>query len=75
MIGSGIFLLPTTLAPYGLLSLGGWIIAGLGTLTLGLIFGRLATRTRRTGGPYVYAQESFGDFIGFSMAWNYWISF
>lgn len=75
MIGSGIFLLPTTLAPYGLLSLGGWIIAGLGTLTLGLIFGRLATRTRRTGGPYVYAQESFGEFIGFSMAWNYWISF
>ena len=26
MIGSGIFLMPSVLAPYGLLSFGGWLI-------------------------------------------------
>ena len=27
-IGSGIFMMPTLLAPYGLLGFGGWLIAG-----------------------------------------------
>ncbi len=32
-------------------------------------------RTRpRTGGPYVYAREAFGDFAGFLAAWAYWIT-
>lgn len=75
MIGSGILMLPTLMAPYGLLSFGGWIIAGVGSIALGLVFGRLAARTKRDGGPYVYAQEAFGSFTGFAMAWSYWISF
>lgn len=74
MIGSGIFLLPTVLAPYGLLSFGGWIIAGGGSIALALAFARLAGRTTRSGGPYAYVQEAFGDFIGFLMGWTYWIS-
>ncbi|HVY84824.1 MAG TPA: amino acid permease [Caulobacterales bacterium] len=75
MIGSGIFLLPAALAPYGMLSFGGWILGGLGTIALGLVFGRLASRTTRDGGPYIYVQEAFGDLAGFLMAWGYWISF
>lgn len=75
MIGSGVFMLPTLLAPYGLLSFGGWIIAGGGSIALALIFGRLAARTRSNGGPYAYARESFGDLTGFLMAWAYWLSF
>ncbi|MBL8547137.1 MAG: amino acid permease [Hyphomonadaceae bacterium] len=75
MIGSGIFMLPTLLAPYGLLSFGGWIIAGGGSIALALVFGRLAARTRCNGGPYAYSREAFGDLTGFLMAWAYWISF
>lgn len=75
MIGSGIFMLPTLMAPYGLLSFGGWLIAGAGSIALALVFGRLAARTKRNGGPYIYAQEAFGSFAGFAMAWCYWISF
>lgn len=75
MIGSGVFLLPSVLAPYGLLSFGGWVIAGAGSIALALVFGRLASRTRRDGGPYVYAQEAFGDLTGFMMAWCYWVSY
>lgn len=75
MIGSGIFLVPTQLAPYGLLSFGGWIIAGAGSIALALVFGRLAARTQCNGGPYAYARQSFGDFTGFLMGWAYWLSF
>ncbi|MBL8538420.1 MAG: amino acid permease [Hyphomonadaceae bacterium] len=75
MIGSGVFMLPTLMAPYGLISFGGWIIAGAGSIALGLIFGRLAARTNRDGGPYIYAQEAFGGYAGFAMAWAYWFSF
>jgi len=75
MIGSGVFMLPTLLAPYGMLSFGGWIIAGGGSIALALVFGRLAARTRCNGGPYAYSREAFGDLTGFLMAWAYWISF
>jgi APA family basic amino acid/polyamine antiporter len=75
MIGSGIFMLPTLLAPYGLLSFGGWVIAGGGSIALALVFGRLAARTRCNGGPYAYSRQAFGDLTGFLMAWAYWVSF
>ncbi len=75
MIGSGILLLPASLAPYGLLSLGGWVISSAGTVAIILVFARLAARTTRDGGPYVYVQGAFGDMAGFLMAWTYWISF
>lgn len=75
MIGSGVFMLPALFAPYGLLSFGGWIIAGGGSIALALVFGRLAARTTKNGGPYTYAREAFGDLTGFLMAWAYWLSF
>ena len=34
MVGSGVFLLPATLAPYGWSAMGGWVIALAGTLAL-----------------------------------------
>ena len=75
MIGSGVFLLPVALAPYGMLSFGGWLLGGAGAIAIVLCFSRLAARTERDGGPYVYVQEAFGDLAGFLMAWGYWIGF
>jgi APA family basic amino acid/polyamine antiporter len=75
MIGSGVFMLPALFAPYGLLSFGGWIIAGGGSIALALIFGRLAARTSCNGGPYAYSRAAFGDLTGFLMGWAYWLSF
>ena len=75
MIGSGILLVPASLAPYGLMSLDGWIVSSVGAVAIILVFARLAGRTRRDGGPYIYVQEAFGEFAGFLMAWTYWISF
>jgi basic amino acid/polyamine antiporter, APA family len=74
MIGSGVFLLPASLAPYGGVSLYGWAITLGGALLLALTFARLAARTAHSGGPYAYAREAFGEGAGFIIAWSYWIS-
>lgn len=74
MIGSGAFLLPASLAPYGAASLVGWGITLVGALLLALTFAKLAMRWPQTGGPYVYARNAFGDFTGFVVAWSYWVS-
>ena len=74
MIGSGVFLLPSVLAPYGSLSFLGWLLTSAGAILIALILGRLAGRTDRSGGFYVYAQEEFGDLTGFLIAWGYWVA-
>ncbi|MEO5566723.1 MAG: amino acid permease [Luteimonas sp.] len=74
MIGSGVFLLPATLAPYGAASLVGWSITLCGALLLAATFSRLAISNPATGGPYAYVHKSFGDLAGFGIAWSYWIS-
>jgi APA family basic amino acid/polyamine antiporter len=74
MIGSGIFLLPASLAPYGGLSLAAWVISTAGSLMLALVFARLARIDPSAGGPYAYTRRAFGDLPGFLVAWGYWIS-
>ncbi|WP_086728403.1 amino acid permease [Streptomyces carpinensis] len=74
IIGGGIFLLPASVAPYGTVSLVAFGVLTLGAIALALVFGRLAERDPRTGGPYVYARGAFGDFAGFLAAWSYWIT-
>src|SRR6476619_7261154 len=74
MIGSGVFLLPASLAPYGASSLLGWGVTLLGAMLLALTFSRLGRRWPQTGGPYTFAREGFGDATGFAVAWSYWVS-
>ncbi len=75
MIGSGIFMLPATLAgTAGPISLLGWIFTGAGAMLLALVFANLGRALPRTGGPYAYARRAFGDFVGFQTAWGYWIA-
>ncbi|HSR69219.1 MAG TPA: amino acid permease [Acidobacteriota bacterium] len=74
MVGSGIFLLPASLAPYRGAALLGWLVTAVGALVVATVFARLARRIPQAGGPYAYAREGFGDFAGFLMAWGYWIS-
>lgn len=74
MIGSGIFLLPKVLAQYGGVSLFGWVFAAIGAFILAKVFGYLSKVIPATGGPYAYSRKGFGDFIGFFVAWGYWLS-
>ncbi len=75
MVGSGVFLLPASLAgAAGPMSLVGWAFTGAGAMLLAFVFSRLGRAMPRTGGPYAYARRAFGDFIGFQTAWGYWIA-
>lgn len=74
MIGSGVLLAPAILAPYGNMSIIGWILTTIGALALALVFSKLSMWIPRAGGPYTFARHVFGDFVGFQMAWGYWIS-
>jgi APA family basic amino acid/polyamine antiporter len=74
MVGSGIFLLPASLGIYGAIGLFGWIFTAFGAICLALVFARLSHNFPRIGGPYAYSREAFGDFIGFQMAWSYWVA-
>jgi APA family basic amino acid/polyamine antiporter len=75
MVGSGVFLLPSSLASAaGPISILGWVFTGAGAMLLALVFAKLGRAFPRTGGPYAYARRAFGDFVGFQMAWGYWIA-
>ncbi len=73
MIGSGVFLLPATLAPFGAASLLGWGVTLVGALLLALVYAWMAKDIPATGGAYAYARTAFGNGPGFLVAWSYWI--
>ena len=74
MIGSGIFLLPASMAAYGGVTLLAWGFTVVGAMLLALTFAWLARRAPLAGGMYAYTRLAFGDFAGFLVAWSYWIS-
>ena len=77
MIGGGIFSLPQNMAASADVGavLIGWGITAVGMLTLAFVFQTLANRKPDLdGGVYAYAKAGFGDYMGFSSAWGYWIS-
>ncbi len=73
MIGSGVFLMPASMAPNGGVSLLGWLVAVPCALLLALVFARLATRRPMAGGPYAWARWGLGDYPGFSCNSLYWL--
>ncbi|GAA3444583.1 hypothetical protein Pve01_28920 [Planomonospora venezuelensis] len=73
-MGTGIFLLPASLAAFGTVSILAFGIVTLGALALAVVFGRLGRRIPASGGPYAYARDSFGEFPGFMNAWSFWIT-
>jgi APA family basic amino acid/polyamine antiporter len=74
MIGSGVFLLPRELAPYGWNAVFGWLLTVGGALCLAFVFASLARQFPKAGGPYAFTREAFGPAPGFLVAWSYWIS-
>ncbi len=77
MIGGGIFSLPQNMAARADAGavLIGWGITAVGMLALAFVFQILANRKPELdSGVYAYAKAGFGDYMGFSSAWGYWIS-
>ena len=75
MVGSGVFLLPATLAAYGGISILGWIGSSIGAIFLALLFSHLSKIiTNSVGGPYAFTRVGLGDFAAYLVAWGYWFS-
>ncbi len=72
MIGTGIFLLPVNLASVGGIAIFGWIIATAGAAALGLVFAKLGELDPQEGGPYAYARDFLGPYVGFQTNYVYW---
>src|SRR5688572_15000460 len=72
MIGSGIYLMPAVLAPYGPNVALGWALSIGGTMCIAFAMARLAARI--PGGPTVYITRAFGDLPAFVAMWSYLVS-
>jgi arginine:agmatine antiporter len=73
MIGSGIFLLPATLAAVGSITIIGWLIATLGAALIAVVLAKLAQIAPQPGGPAAYAGIALGPYMGFQANFIYWI--
>jgi len=73
-IGAGVFMLPASLARIGSISLLSWIFTSTGAMLFAFVFAKMSKMVLHSGGPYAYAKSGFGDFIGFQVAFTFWIS-
>jgi APA family basic amino acid/polyamine antiporter len=73
-IGVGIFMLPASLAPYGLNAVPGWLITTVGCIFVAWVFAGLARAFPQDDGPYAYASRALGHGVAFVIMWCYWIS-
>ncbi len=74
MIGSGIFLLPASLAAFGSISMVAWVLALVAAAVIGGVFSALAVLSPATAGLFSYVRDAFGDGAGFVAAVLYWAS-
>ena len=73
-IGVGIFVLPSSLAPYGFNAVAGWAVTVVGMTVLARVFAQLARGFPQADGPQVYIEQTSGPLAAFVSMWCYWIS-
>ncbi|MGA9772603.1 MAG: APC family permease [Blastocatellia bacterium] len=76
-IGGGILNTPGTVATYlpnTWMFIAVWIAGGIYALLGVVSIAELGTMLPRSGGQYIFARHSFGDYAGFIVGWNDWIS-
>ena len=73
MIGSGIFIVPATVAAdvkAPLAMLAAWVVAGIACIFGALSLAELASAYSESGGIYVYLREAYGPLVGFLFGWT-----
>jgi len=74
VIGMGMFMLPASLAPFGLNALLGWGVTILGCVFIAYTFAGFARSMPGEDGPYGYMRRAFGNGVAFFIMWCYWVS-
>jgi APA family basic amino acid/polyamine antiporter len=74
MIGSGVFLLPASLAPFGWNAVAGWVVTIAGALVLAYLLVRLTKALPKEADTVGIVRASFGAIPGFMIGWSYWVS-
>ncbi|HXN50964.1 MAG TPA: amino acid permease [Candidatus Acidoferrum sp.] len=75
MIGASIFGLPSLIAArLGRLSPIAYFIAFAGVAVIAACLAEVASYFQEAGGPYLYAREAFGRFVGIQIGWLTWLS-
>ena len=74
MMGSGIFLLPASLANIGSIALLGWVVTSLGALSLSLVFVRLRSLNPEAVGLYGFTRAGLGRYAGSQLVYGYWVA-
>ncbi|MGH7456883.1 MAG: APC family permease, partial [bacterium] len=75
IIGAGIFGLPAKVyALIGAYSIFAFVACAFVVSLIVLCFAEVGSRFSATGGPYLYATEAFGPFIGFEVGWLMWLT-
>jgi len=73
-IGMGLFVLPASLAPYGMNALLGWVVTAAGILVIAQVFARMARAYPEADSPYAYIRATLGNTPAFIALWCYWVS-
>lgn len=74
MIGSGVFLLPAALAPYGWNAVIGWALTIGGTLTIVTMLARLTRHLPDAHGPHGFVGMALGPLPAFLVTWSQWVA-
>jgi APA family basic amino acid/polyamine antiporter len=74
MVGSGVFLLPASLAPFGWNAVAGWIVTIAGALVLAYLLVRLTRALPAEPDAVGLVRSSLGPTPGFMIGWSYWVS-
>lgn len=75
VIGAGIFGIPAVLyAGVGSLSVVAFLLAAVAIALIALCFAEVGSAFRDTGGPYLYAYQTFGPLVGFEIGWLMWVT-
>lgn len=72
MVGSGLYLLPASLAPFGSSTIIGWLVATAGALILAGVFGGLGRFRPEADGVTDFVDQGIGRFMGYQASLAYW---
>jgi basic amino acid/polyamine antiporter, APA family len=74
IIGSAIFMLPASLAPFGWNAVAAWLVTTVGALCLAWVFAELARHLPDAGGSFGFMRLALGEHAAFLGAWGYLVS-